>query len=285
MTVEARARRIEGIYAGLPMRGVSVAGRETWFHFPTLGFAFDFGRSPWELVSVPHVFLSHAHLDHGAGLAYWFSQRRLLRLAGGTVHTHPAAVEAWRKIVALHAGLEGVTYDARVEAMPPGTRVALRRDLSMTCFPADHRVPTLAFVASEERHRLLPEYEARTREEIKSLAAEGKNVAGRVSIPLAAYSGDTAGGIFDAAPPDFFRAKVLLIECSFVEERDKGRAAPFKHLHVDDIAERADLFDNEVILLTHVTLRTPADAIRRLVKQRLPARLADRARPFLPDQA
>ena len=68
--MEARARRIEGTFAGLPLRGMSVAGRETWFHFPTLGFAFDLGRSPWELVPVPHVFLSHAHLDHGAGLAY-----------------------------------------------------------------------------------------------------------------------------------------------------------------------------------------------------------------------
>ncbi len=283
--MEARARRIEGTFAGLPLRGVSVAGRETWFHFPTLGFAFDLGRSPWELVSVPHVFLSHAHLDHAAGLAYWFSQRRLLRLEGGTVRTHPAAVEAWRKIVALHAELEDVTYDARVEAMAPGSSVALRRDLSMACFSADHRVPTLAFVASEERHRLLPEFESKTREEIQVLAAEGKSVAGRVSIPLAAYSGDTSARIFDAAPPDFFRAKLLLLECSFVEERDRGRAAPFKHLHVDDIAERADLFENEVILLTHVTLRTSASEIRRLVKHRLPARLADRARPFLPDQA
>ena len=285
MTVEARARRIEGVFAGLPLRGMSVAGRETWFHFPTLGFAFDLGRSPWELVSVPQIFLSHPHLDHGAGLAYWFSQRRLLRLAGGTVHTHPAGVAAWRKIVALHAALEGVTYDARVEEMEPGSRVALRRDLSMTCFAADHRVPTLAFVASEERHRLLPEFEAKTREEIKGLAAEGKTVAGPVALPLAAYSGDTSAEIFDLAPPEFFRAKVLLLECSFVEERDRGRAAPFKHIHLDEIAERADLFENEVVLLTHLTLRTPADEIRRLVKKRLPARLADRAIPFLPDQA
>lgn len=283
MTVDARARRIEATFAGLPLRGTSVAGRETWFHFPTLGFAFDLGRTPWELVSVPHVFLSHAHLDHGAGLAYWFSQRRLLRLPGGTVRTHPAAVEAWRKIVALHAELEDVRYDARIEAMAPGTRVVLRRDLSMSCFQADHRVPTLAFVASEERHRLLPELESLSREEIKARAADGKPVAGPVAIPLAAYSGDTAAGIFGEAPPDFFRAKVLLLECSFVEERDKGRAAPFKHLHLDDIAERADLFENEVVLLTHLTLRTPVDEIRRLVKKRLPARLADRAVPFLPE--
>jgi len=282
VTVEARARRLEGTFAGLPLRGVSVAGRETWFHFPTLGFAFDMGRAPWELVPVPHVFLSHAHLDHGAGLAYWFSQRRLLRLPGGTVHTHPAALESWRTILALHAELEGVAYDARLAGMEPGSRVALRRDLSMTCFSADHRVPTLAFVASEERHRLLPEYESLPREEIKRLAGEGAEVAGRVAIPIAAYSGDTAAGIFDAAPPEFFRAKLLLLECSFVEDRDKGRAAPFKHLHVDDIAERADLFENEVVLLTHLTLRTPDAEIRRLVKMRLPARLADRAVPFLP---
>ncbi len=265
------------------MRGVSVAGRETWFHFPTLGFAFDLGRAPWELVSVPHVFLSHAHLDHGAGLAYWFSQRRLLRLPGGRIYTHPAAVDGWKRVVALHAELEDVRYDACLEPMVPGSRVSLRRDLSVACFSADHRVPTLAFVASEERHRLLPEHESLTREEIKGLAAEGRVVAERVALPLAAYSGDTGAGIFDAAPEEFFRAKVLLLECSFVEGRDVPRAAPFKHLHLDDVAERADLFENEVVLLTHLTLRTSADEIRRLVKKRLPARLAARAVPFLPD--
>ncbi len=283
MTADARARRIEATYAGIPLRGSSVAGRETWFHFPTLGFAFDFGRTPWELVSVPNVFLTHAHLDHGSGMAYWFSQRRLLRLPGGTVRTHPAAVERWRRILALHEELEGTHYDARLEPMEPLSRVSLRRDLSMTCFEADHRVPTLAYVASEERHRLLPEYESRTREEIKDLAAEGKAVAGRVAIPLAAFSGDTSAAILDRAPHEFFRAKVLLLECSFVEERDRHRAAPFKHIHLDEIAERADLFENEVVVLTHLTLRTSPDVIRRLVKKRLPARLAARAVPFLPD--
>ena len=167
--------------------------------------------------------------------------------------------------------------------MEPGSRVSLRRDLSMTCFPADHRVPTLAFVASEERHRLLPEYESKSREEIKALAAEGTEVAERVAIPLAAFSGDTSAAILDRAAREFFRAKVLLLECSFVEAQDRHRAAPFKHIHLDEIAERADLFENEVVVLTHLTLRTPPDVIRRLVKRRLPARLADRAVPFLPE--
>jgi hypothetical protein len=38
-----------------------------------------------------------------------------------------------------------------------------------------------------------------------------------------------------------------------------------------------------VVVLTHLTLRTPADEIRRLVNERLPARLAERTVAFLPE--
>ena len=283
MSPEARERRIEATWAGLPIRGVSVAGRETWFHLPTLHLAFDLGRAPTELVSVPNIFLSHAHLDHGAGLAYWCSQRRLLRLAGGVVRTHPAGVPAWMNLLALHEALEAVRYDARVEAMEPGTRVNLRRDLEVEAFETDHRVPTLAFVASEIRNRLRPDLAGQSPEDIRDAAARGEAVSGRVAIPLVAYSGDTGAGIFARAPRSFFAAKVLLLECSFVEERDRERSKAWKHLHVDEIAERADLFENEVVILTHLTLRTSGDEIRRLLKSRLPPRLGSRVVPFLPE--
>jgi ribonuclease Z len=280
---DTRERRIEATWAGVPVRGVSVAGRETWFHLPTLHLAFDIGRSPTELIAVPDVFLSHAHLDHGAGLPYWSSQRRLLRLPGGTAHTHPAAVDGWRKIVALHEELEGVRYDARFEPMEPGSRVRLRRDLEVEAFEADHRVPTLAFVAHELRSHLRPDLAGQAESDIRAAASRGEVVSERIAVPVVAYSGDTAAGIFDRAPRSFFTAKVLLLECSFVEERDRDRSKEWKHLHVDEIAERADLFENEVVVLTHLTLRTSAEEIRRLVKQRLPAGLAARTVAFLPD--
>jgi ribonuclease Z len=259
-----------------------VAGRETWFHLPTLHLAFDLGRAPAELVPVPNVFLSHAHLDHGAGVAYWCSQRRFLRLAGGVVRTHPASVPAWTKLLALHEALEGVRYDARLEAMEPGERVSLRRDLEVEAFEAEHRVPTLGFVASEIRNRLRPDLAGLPAHDVRDAAARGEAVSEKVAIPLAAYSGDTSAGIFARAPRSFFMAKVLLLECSFVEERDRERSKEWKHLHLDEIAERADVFENEVVVLTHLTLRTSRDEIRRLVKSRLPPRLAARVVPFLP---
>ncbi len=277
-----RDRPIAATWAGLKVRGVSVAGRETWFLLPTLDLAFDLGRMPDDLLSVPNVFLSHAHLDHAAGLAYWCSQRRLLRLPGGRVLTHPAAVEGWRRILALHEELEAVRYDARVEEMVPGASLALRRDLAVTAFRADHRVPTLGFVASEVRNRLRPEWRGKATSEIHAAASAGQEVSERIHFPLVAYSGDTARGIFDLAPPEAFRAKVFLLECSFVEEEDRERSAAWGHLHLQEIAERADLFENEILVLTHLTLRSTPDVIRREIRGRLPASLAARTVPFLP---
>ena len=173
-------------------------------------------------------------------------------------------------------------YDARVEALEPGEPVFLRRDLCVSSFPVDHRVPTLGFLASEVRRRLLPSFAGLGPEEVRAAAARGEAVAREVPIPLVAYSGDTAAGLFDLAPPEAFRAKLFLLECSFVEERDRDRSREWKHLHLSEIAERADRFENEVLVLTHLTLRTSPDEIRRELKRRLPARLAARTVLFLP---
>src|SRR5258706_16418684 len=84
-----RERRIDATYAGIPISGVSIAGRETFFHLPTFRIAFDVGRCPTDLVPVTRLFLSHAHLDHGAGVAYWPSPRPPSRMAGGVVPPPP----------------------------------------------------------------------------------------------------------------------------------------------------------------------------------------------------
>jgi len=281
--IPARERRISAAYAGLPLTGVSLAGRETYFVFPTLGLSFDMGRAPTDLVPVANVFLSHAHLDHAGGLAYWCSQRRLLRLPGGVVRTHPAAVSAWRRILALHEELEGVRYGASVEPMEPGSGVTLRKDLEVAAFSADHRVPTLGFVASEVRHNLRPEWRGRVEADIRSAAGAGVAVSELVRHPLVAFCGDTGAGVFDLAPPAVFRAKVLLLECSFVEDRDRVRSAEWGHLHLEEIAARADVFENEVLVLTHLTLRTDPGEIRRAIARTLPPGLVARTVAFLPE--
>lgn len=268
--------------AGIPFRGVSIAGRETWFHVPSLDLALDVGRGPAEVVPVPNLLLSHAHLDHAGGLAYWASQRRLLRLARARVLTEPEAVPAWKAILELHGGLEGVSYDVDVEPLAPGGTADLRRDLSVTAFRADHRVPSLGFVASEVRRRLVPEWRGRPEAEIREAIARGETVTRPSPRPLLAFSGDSGAGLFESAPREAFEAKVFLLECSFVADEDRPRARRFGHLHLDDVAERAEAFANEALVLTHLTLRSTPEELRRAIARRLPASLASRTVPFLP---
>ena len=277
-----RETPIEATWAGVRLSGVSVAGRETWFHFPDLGLCFDIGRCPTPLVPVRNVFLSHAHLDHAAGVPYWASQRRLGRLPAGVVRTEPSTVGAWRRLLALHEELEGTRYDVAVEPMPPGGRVLLRKDLSVTSFAASHRVPTLGFFASDVRRKLTSSWKGMGPEVVRAAVARGEQVSEEVSVPIVAFCGDTSSRLFDTAPPEVFRARVLLLECSFFGDEDVTRARDWGHLHVTEVAERADLFHNEVLVLTHLSLRSSPDDIRREVSRFLPAHLARRTVPFLP---
>jgi ribonuclease Z len=162
----------------------------------------------------------------------------------------------------------------------PGESVMLRRDLQLTFLPGRHRVPTVGYLFSEVKHKLDPALEGLAGEEIAALRAGGREVTRREEVPLLAYPGDCSPEVFDAAP-QLYRARVLLIECSFVGEDDRDRARDYAHIHLDDIAERAALFENETIVLTHFSLRYRPAEIRAAL-ERLPAAVGERIVPFLP---
>ncbi|HMQ16293.1 MAG TPA: hypothetical protein PKC49_09990, partial [Phycisphaerae bacterium] len=71
---------------GIHLLGASLAGEETYLVLPELNLAFDVGRAPREVLAVDHLFLSHGHMDHAAGIAYYFSQRMFLDNAPGNLY-------------------------------------------------------------------------------------------------------------------------------------------------------------------------------------------------------
>ena len=70
--------------------GRSMAGEETFIALPEFSVAFDVGRAPREVVHAEHVFLTHGHIDHSAGIAYYFSQRWFLDNAPGNLPVNSA---------------------------------------------------------------------------------------------------------------------------------------------------------------------------------------------------
>ena len=264
---------------GLEIEGVSIAGHESFYKVPAFRSLLEFGRAPDDVVGYSTVCLTHGHLDHAAGLAHHASRRRLTGLPPARVFAPEEAVpdlEAW---LAISQRLENVDYRAHVTPAVPGKAVLLRNDLELTFLPGRHRVPTVGYLFSEIRKKLTDELIGRPGKEIAALRAGGAEVTRREEIPLLAYPGDCGPEIFDAAP-ELFRARVLLIECSFLAPEDRDRAREYAHIHLDDIVERAALFENEAIVLTHFSLRYRPDEIRDALRT-LPECIRERVIPFL----
>lgn len=267
--------------AGIAIEGVSIAGHESFFKLPGFRTLLEFGRAPDDTLGYSTVCLTHGHLDHAAGLAHHASRRTLTGLGPARVLAPEEAIpdlEAW---VAACERLEHVRYGTRFEAAVPGLAVPLRRDLELVVLPGRHRVPTVGYLFNEVRRKLKDDLAGFSGSEIAALRERGVEVTRREDVPLLAYPGDCGPSIFEAAP-QLFSAKVLLIECSFVDPDDVGRAHAYEHLHITDFAERADLFQNEVVVLTHFTLRSSDEEIRAAIAS-LPESLRQRVVAFLPE--
>jgi ribonuclease Z len=273
--------RIEA--AGIEIEGVSVAGHESFYKLPGLRVLLDFGRAPEDTVSYETIFLSHGHLDHAAGLAHHASRRRLAGLRAARVYLPEQAIEDVGCWLAASERLEGVSYSVELLPARPGESIPLRRDLEVRFLPGRHRVPSVGYLINEVRHKLRDEHAGRPGAEIAALRARGVEVTRREETPLLAYPGDCGAEIFEAAP-EIFTARVLLIECSFLLPEDVERARRYAHLHLQDFLERADLFRNEAIVLTHFSQRYLPHEIRSALEE-LPPRFAAKVIPFLPPDA
>ena len=265
--------------AGIAIEGVSIAGHESYFKLPGFRTMLEFGRAPEDTLGFGTICLTHGHLDHAAGLAHHASRRTLTGLGPARVFAPEESIPDLTVWVEACERLEHVRYGTKFQAAVPGQTIPLRRDLDLRFLPGRHRVPTVGYLFSEVRRKLRDEHVGLTGPQIAALRDRGVDVTRREEVPLLAYPGDCGPAIFDAVP-ELFSAKVLLIECSFFAPEDLGRAHAYEHLHISDFAARADEFQNEVVVLTHFTLRSTEEEIRAAIAA-LPETLRRRSVAFL----
>ncbi|MFP5245100.1 MAG: MBL fold metallo-hydrolase, partial [Thermoanaerobaculia bacterium] len=265
------------------LEGRSRAGHETWFRIRDLGIALDIGRGPDPVIAMPHVFITHAHLDHAAGIPFYAGQRRLQQLDGGTVYVPAEAADDVRALLAIQEKLTGAEFHVEVRGVAIGEEIRFARNHVVRAHAAPHRVAARAYEFIDVRHHLREEFIGRTREELAKLRYEGVQVEEEFQRSVLLYTGDTDRGFLESCDAAF-KSEVLMIECSFIADGHQSRAAKYRHIHIDDIADFADRFENELIVLTHFSRRYSRDEIRNGVRRRLPVSLQDRIRLALPEQ-
>jgi len=235
------------------IEGRSRSGHETYYRIRELGIALDIGRCPDLIVSAPQVFITHAHVDHCAGLAFYAAQRHLQRMPVGRVYVPAEAAEGVRELLALHERLANTHFDAvEIIGLAEGDAVRIPRGREVRVHRSTHRVPTNAYEIRGDDTSLL------------------------------FYTGDTDRGIFERCEA-MFKSEVLIVECSFLADGDQARALKYKHVHLDHIVDFAERFENRMVVLSHFSRRYGHAEILEEIRRRCPAVLRDRLWLALPE--
>ncbi len=251
------------------LAGYSVAGEESVIIAPELDCTFDIGKCPREALTVNHVLLSHGHMDHVAGLPYYFSQRDFQGIANGTALVEESLVEPLENLMRAWGEVEGHIPPHRIVPMRDGEDFEIRRGLVARAFAVRHLRNSLGYSVVDVRKKLKEEYLGLSGPEIVELKKKGVEITNRVEVPLVAFLGDT-GKCNYSHLPHVAKAKVLLLECTFFDDDHAKRARLGKHLHVKDLPEVLEGMDNERIVIIHVTRRTHMGQARKMLRATLP---------------
>ena len=253
----------------LTIEGASHAGDETWFRVHPPGIAFDAGRGAPPLAGAGKLFLTHGHLDHALGVPFALSQRRM-HAAGPTRVFCPAEIaNDLERLVRAASRLEEVDYQAVIEPLASTDRVEVGRRLVVEAFATDHIVPSLGYHLIERRRRLAPAYRGMAGEQIAARRQAGEPVEEEREVLRLSYCGDTGAGVFEVEPR-ILETEVLLLECTFLGAAARGKGRRFGHLHIEQIAERAELFANRHLVLHHLSRRFRPSDLRAEVDRLMP---------------
>ena len=268
-------------FKGLTIEGYSRAAVQSYWRIPELKLGFELGGSPWSFMGTQTFFVSHANLDHMAAIPVYVARRRMMKMEPPTIYLPEEAVDNVRRMLNVWQRLDRGRMVCDLIGVKPGDEIELSREHVATVFKTKHSVPSLGYVIWDRRKKLKPEFQGMSGEEIRDLRKSGTEISQEMRFPLVCYVGDTAPAGLDDYPP-VYQSQILITELTFFRpEHRREKIHKFGHTHLDDVLERVDKFENELIIFTHFSTRYHENQIRRIIEQKLPASLKDRVHLWL----
>jgi ribonuclease BN (tRNA processing enzyme) len=227
------------------------------------------------------VFLSHTHADHVSGVFSLASIRSMKRMERLKVFCPLDRVEALTEAVDAVARLYGKGCDVDIRGLRHGDDVKVWKDLKVKAFETRHdeKQGSLGYVLYRKVKKRIPPYDVLDDEsyfiEIKRWCDEHHQSPLDVFfalewIPVMAYTGDCIWESI-ARYEEFFIAETLFLECTGLDARAGTIASmeSFGHMHLDTIVMNTHVFQNERVVLSHISDRYSREQIEDIVQTRL----------------
>lgn len=267
----------------LTIRGVSLGGVYTSLYVPELDALLDVGIPARSAAAANFIFISHGHVDHLGALCSHLGVRALTgKNTAPTVYLPAEIAEDVQE--ALRAMTRIQRYDLKIQAVPmlPSETAAMRGDIQVHAFRTHHGVPSLGYSLVRQIKKLRNEFRGLPGHEIAERKRAGEDLFRLEERTELSYCTDSLIQVLDNQP-GLYKSRVLVLECTFLDQRKTLEATRAGcHIHLDEILERADLFQNEALVLMHFSQLYKPNEVRAILDERCPPGLRKRIVPFLP---
>lgn len=248
------------------VQGVSVAGEATAIQVPELDICFDMGSCPRPMLASKFVALSHGHMDHVGGLAYYCSQRKFQGMGVGTILCDARIAPAVRGMMDGFIELEQQRTPYELIPLEPEDEFEIKPSIFARLFHTEHTSPSAGFCVFEKRNKLKQEFTGFPQEKLRELKQRGIQITRTLFVPLVSYLGDTAPGAH-LIRDDVRQSKIVICECTFFDPDHRQRAKIGMHLHAADVAEWLGVLECQHLVLAHVSRRTNLSYARQHLTQ------------------
>lgn len=244
------------------VQGTSIAGEATCIQVPELDVCFDMGVCPRMALASKFVAISHGHMDHIGGLAYYCSQRYFQGMGEGTIVCDARIAPAIDRMMAGYVELERQNTPYKLVALEPGGEHQIKNNIVLRAFEVEHTVPAFGYTVVEKRSKLKDEYNGLPQEKLRELKDRGVEITRQLQVPLVAHLGDTQPGP-QLVRDDVRKAQIVICECTFTEAEHRERAKVGMHMYAEAVAEWLRVLECQYLVLTHVSRRTNLGLARK----------------------
>lgn len=239
------------------LKGASEAARHTGFYIPELKIKLDAGIPSDEVAD--YIFITHCHYDHTCCLPSELLEKRdnkievLVPIAAyNSINMYVNTTFQMTKNNINSKpfwNLNGMTYENTKQFKIKNINFIIEP------FKCTHSVPCIGYGFIEIRQKLKQEFIGKMQDEILNLKNKGIELSETKQYPHFCFIGDTDHKIFINETNKLIKYKVIIIECTYLNDIDLKNAKQNKHMHWNNLKTFVVKYPNIKFILYHFSAK------------------------------